>query len=172
MLSIGPRAQRAVALLGLALLLASFVTFFVRATDDSRAARVGPTPADAVQQFLVNAVGDNNGREACRYLTAAEKAQVGLRGGSPVSCGNAFDTATLRLGGKTYGTERSVDHGLTYTTTPEGNVMLVRVSHGTASLDFGVVPATAVDCADFDAPATPWRIAAGATAIVPQRNAP
>ena len=73
MLSIGPRTQRAVALLGLVLLLAGTVSVFVRATDSSEAADVGPTPADR---------------------------------------------------------------------------------------------------AEFDAPATPWRIAAGASAIAPQRNAP
>ena len=171
MLFIGPRAQRAVALLGLALVLVSTVTVFVRATDGSDVARVGPTPADAVRQFLVNAAVENNGREACRYLTAPEKAQVAVRGGSPASCGNAFDSATVRLGGKPYGTEWSVDHGLTYRTTLAGNVVLVRASHGAASLAFGVVPATAVDRAEFEGPATPWRIAAGATAIVPRRNA-
>ena len=165
---LGPRTRSVGVSLTLLVLVASSVAVFFHATTGSRAAEVASTPSDAVRLFLTAAAIDNDGLQACRYLTPAARATVAARGGPMQRCSAELDAAALRLGGKSFTTEGSIDHGLAYSARYSQGRATVRISYGNGSRSFVLVPADRAERNEFSAPATPWRIAAGATAVVPR----
>jgi len=115
-------------------------------------------PATTVRDFLGAAVVDRDGVSACRYVAAAERARLDDR--ERDTCERFFGGATLRLGRETIDANAQLA-AARYTVTARGHDRLVTVSAAGGSATFLVAPASAVERAEFMAPPTPWRIAAG-----------
>ena len=102
------------------------------------------TPAGTVRGFL-GAVVDNDGVDACRYLTNDVRVRDAHH-----ACQSFCGAVTLTLGRRVVTSEAQIDR-------------LSFVTHGTSvTVDgqrFRVVPATATERLEFLAPPTPWRIA-------------
>ena len=167
-MSIGPRARRAFAVCALALVIATAVTTAVRAIRGDRHAVAAGGPVPTVRQFLADAVVDDDGFQACRFLTPAEQKRVALRGATARSCGEALDRAQLRLGDKTYATIRAIYGDLDAGAVQPDGRAIVRIRHGGRSHSFVLVPATPSQRIDYGAPAMPWRIDRGAATLIPR----
>jgi hypothetical protein len=128
-------------------------------------ARAGDNPVKAVKDYLVNAAVDQNGYEACVYLTSSEQRAAATRSGGP-ECRQAFDLATLRLGGQTIDTVRQLE-GLAANASVRGNRATVRLTKNGGSAVFELVKATPAETNQFLAPDTEWRIAGGGLRVVP-----
>jgi hypothetical protein len=122
-------------------------------------------PVKAVKEFLIDSSVDQNGYEACVYLTARQQDAAAARSGGP-ECRQAFDLATFRLGGQTIDTvhevRRLADHS-----SVDGARATVRVTNNGHSAGFELVKATPVEQAQFLAPDTEWRIARGDLRVIP-----
>jgi hypothetical protein len=116
---------------------------------------------------LITAAVDNDGVEACHYLTPAAQVAVAARARPAARCSTALNAAGLKLGGKRFTTESSLDHALAYSTRYSHGRAKVRISHRGASRDLILVRASSAQRLELSAPTTPWRIAAGATTVVP-----
>jgi hypothetical protein len=120
------------------------------------------TPEHAVRDFLINAVAEHDGLDACRYVTA--RSLLELRAADPpgMSCEAAVSSnAHLTLGGERVDTEAEVK-ALTYGAEPEpDDRMRVTVSARGRSRTFVLQPATQRELVEYDRPPTPWRIDSG-----------
>jgi hypothetical protein len=122
-------------------------------------------PIGTVRRFLTLTAGDNNGYQACRYLTIQEMGRAALAAGGTASCSQGFDSARLTLGGKTYNANDL--KALTYSSVERDSSAVVTVSaSGSPPLRFHLVPATAAEVNEFAAPPTDWRIDQGAPALI------
>ena len=129
----------------------------------------GNDPVKAVKEFLINGTVDQDGYEACVFLATREQGAAARRvGGS--ECRQAFDLARLRLGGKRVDTVHEVDH-LAASAAVDGGRASVRLTSGGQSIRFELVRATSAERAQFLAPDTEWRIAAGALPLIPKQEA-
>jgi hypothetical protein len=121
-------------------------------------------PIGTVRRFLTLTAGDNNGYQACRYLTTQEMGRAALAAGGTASCSQGFDSARLTFGGKTYNANNL--KALTYSSVERDGSAVVTVSASGSSLRFHLVPATAAEVNEFGAPPTDWRIDQGAPALI------
>jgi hypothetical protein len=154
------RAAIAVGLIGV---VGAFVALVLLAGNDNRPqAGVGPT--GTVRRFFTLAAGDDNGYQACRYLTVPEMQRAARAAGETSSCGLGFDSADLTFGGTPYNANRL--KALKFTSSQSGSNPVVTVSDGRSSLEFRLVPATAAEVGEFEAPPTHWRIADGASSLI------
>ncbi len=120
-----------------------------------------------VRQFIDEAVVQGNGYAACAYLTAAEQAVVARLGGPGADCRAVLGSDVSLLGVTTAGDLR----GIRMQTTIRGSTARVDAERpGHPSVTFVLTPTTAADKTVFDAPSAPWRIAAGATQVVPAQG--
>jgi hypothetical protein len=167
MLHVGPSATRKAAIGFLVLLVAGTLGATARliTSDHAAAAAVGPTAT--VRQFLVEALVNRAGFQACRYVTPVEQGRVAGSDGAPLECSAAIDRATLQLGHLTLTTSRSIDHDLTMTSRTVPGGVVVRAAHGGQSHDFWLVPAAPSERTAFDAAPTSWRINGGVLSLVP-----
>lgn len=129
----------------------------------------GNDPVKAVREFLTDGAVDHNGYEACVFLTTSEQAAVARRVGG-TECRQAFDLASLRLGGQLIDTVHEVDR-LAASATVDGDQASVRITTGGQSVRFELVKATTAEQAQFLAPDTEWRIATGALPLIPKQEA-
>jgi hypothetical protein len=129
----------------------------------------GSDPVTAVKEFLIDGTVDQNGYEACVFLTTHEQGAAARRvGGS--ECRQAFDLARLRLGGKVVDTVHEVDH-LAASAAVDGGRASVRLTSAGQSIRFELLKATSAEQAQFLAPDTEWRIAAGVVPLIPKQEA-
>ena len=136
------------------------------ASDHAAAAAVGPTAT--VRQFLVAALVNRDGFQACSYLTPFEQGRVAGSDGAPLECSAAMNRARLQLGHLTLTTSRSILHDVTMTTRKVPGGVVVRVAHDGHSHDFGLVPTSSTEPSAFGAAPTSWRINDGVQSLVPQ----
>lgn len=129
----------------------------------------GNDPVKAVKEFLIDGTVDQDGYEACVFLTTHEQGEAAGRVGSS-ECREAFDLARLRLGGKLVDTVHEVDR-LAASAAVDGDRASVRLTSGGQSVRFELVKATSAEQAQFLAPDTEWRIAAGAVPLIPKQEA-
>ncbi len=120
------------------------------------------SPEHAVRDFLVSAVAEHNGFQACLYLTRGS--QLAVEAGAPrdMSCEATLSTyARLVLGGEHVNSEAAVK-ALTYRVEPEpGGRERVTVSAHGVSRSFLLRQGTQAELGEFQAPSTQWRIASG-----------
>lgn len=122
--------------------------------------RGSESPEDTVRGFLITAVVDGNGVDACGYLTP--RAIRAFRRIEPpfTTCDEALTRARLVLGGDDVEDEAAVK-GLSYRVVRRGGRAWVTVSaHGSART-FGLRRASPQERLEFDPPSTSWRIDAG-----------
>ena len=122
-------------------------------------------PVKAVKEFLIDGSIDNNGYEACVFLTTREqRAAARLTGG--LQCRQAFDLATFQLGGNTIDTVHEVDR-LAASASVHGDRASVRLTMNGGSARFELVKATRAEQEQFLAPDTEWRIEVGGLRVIP-----
>jgi hypothetical protein len=122
-------------------------------------------PVKAVKEYLVDGAIDQNGYAACVYLTTREQRAAAKRSGGP-ECRQAFDLATLRLGGRRIETVHEVEQ-LASSASIRGDRASVRITKGSDSATFDLVKASRSEQEQFLAPDTEWRIARGALSAIP-----
>jgi hypothetical protein len=127
------------------------------------AARTGPVRA--VEEYLVDGSIDQNGYEACVYLTRREQRAAARRSGGP-ECRQAFDLATFRLGGQRIDTVHEVE-SLGASASVDGDRASVRLTKNGDSARFELAKATRAEREQFLAPDTEWRIAGGGLRVIP-----
>jgi hypothetical protein len=148
---------------GVVCVIAAVVALVVLAGNDNRPpAGVGPT--GTVRQFLTLSAGENNGYQACRYLTTQEMSNAALAAGETSSCSAGFDSVSLTFGGKVYNANDL--KALKYTSVEDHGTATVTVSAGGATRRFRLVPATTAELNEFAAPLSHWRIDQGASALL------
>jgi hypothetical protein len=122
-------------------------------------------PVKAVKDFLVVGSVDQNGYEACLYLTTRGQRAAVRRSGGP-ECRQAFDLATFRLGGHRIDSVHEIEH-LDSSASVSGSRASVRLSKDGDGARFLLVKATPSEQHQFLAPDTEWRIAAGGLSVIP-----
>jgi hypothetical protein len=155
-----PRALRYPIAFGLVPGLVAAVLLVPLGISSAAMPRVLPSssPAGTVRGFL-GAVVDNDGVDACRYLTNPERVRAAQH-----ACQAFFGAATLWSDGRPVTSDAQLD-GLSYRT------------HGsTVTVDgrrFVLVRATPAERTEFLAPPTPWRIASNVRwlAVAPAQQA-
>jgi hypothetical protein len=120
------------------------------------------TPEHTVRDFLVSAVAEHNGFQACRYVT--RRSLLALQASDPrgMSCEAALSSyARLTLGDEHVDSEAQVK-ALDYRVADEadGRVRVTVSAHGD-SRTFVLRPATRRELVEYRAPATSWRIDSG-----------
>lgn len=125
------------------------------------------SPEHTVRDFLVSAVAEHDGFQACRYVTRRTLLEVHAAEPSGMSCEAALSAdARLTLGRDTVDTEAAVK-ALSYRAEPEaGGHMRVTVSAHGDSRTFVLRRGTRRELGEFEAPHTPWRIDAGVAALL------
>jgi hypothetical protein len=122
-------------------------------------------PVKAVKEFLIDGSVDQNGYEACVYLTTREQRAAAKRSGGP-ECRQAFDLATFRLGGQRVDTVHEVER-LAASSAVDGGRASVRLTKNGDSARFELVKATHSEQEEFLAPDTEWRIVGGGLRVIP-----
>jgi hypothetical protein len=125
-----------------------------------------PAPQQTVEAFLIAALVDNNGVEACDYLTQRailEARAVGHR--LHDGCHSMFDEAQLTLGGVPVTQERQIKR-LHYSVHEDDRHAQVTVSGDGGSFVLLLRHATAEQVGEFAPPGTPWRIYSGVAPLL------
>jgi hypothetical protein len=127
------------------------------------------TPEHTVRDFLVSAVAEHDGSDACGFLTRHTLLEVQAAEPRGMSCVTALSSsARLTLGRETVDTEAEVK-ALSYRAEPEaGNRSRVTVSAHGDSRTFVLRRATRRELVEFAAPSTPWRIDSGIRGLLAQ----
>ena len=118
------------------------------------------TPAHTVRDYLVVAVVDHDGVDACRYLTPHATRQVIAVQPPGTTCSLALSSARLVLGRDHVRDEAAVKE-LAYNVRVRGDRAWVRVSADGAARTFVLRKAPASRLAGYDLPHSPWRIESG-----------
>jgi hypothetical protein len=129
----------------------------------------GDDPVKVVKDFLIDGTIDNNGYEACVFMTTRQQRAAARRVGA-LECRQAFDLATLKLGGEPIQTVHEVER-LSAGSEVHGRRAWVRLSRGGESIEFRLVKADAREQDQFEAPDTGWRITRGALPLIPRERA-
>jgi hypothetical protein len=140
-----------------AIVVASVVTH----GDDS------PSPQHTVRDFLLDAVVDHDGMDACAYASSRSLQRLQATAPRGMSCVTAVaDHAELTLGGERIATEAAVK-ALTYRAErqADGGERVTVSVHGD-SRSFLLRRATQNERVEFEAPHTPWRIDAGFVELI------
>jgi hypothetical protein len=118
---------------------------------------------ETVRQFLLLAIVEDDAYPSCRYLTTGEQAAIARLVGAP-SCRMALTSSTPSLDGVQ--DEAAVDRLRIGVTLEGGRAQAIVSGRGRSPVSFTLVRATPEEAEAFEAPATPWRIASGAEALV------
>lgn len=125
------------------------------------------TPEHTVRDFLVSAVAEHNGFQACRYVTHRSLLELQAADARGMSCEAALSSyARLTLGGERVDSEAQVK-ALTYRVADEsdGSARVTVSAHGD-SRTFVLRRATRREVVEYHAPDTPWRIDAGVDGLL------
>ncbi|HEY6758258.1 MAG TPA: hypothetical protein VI318_02165 [Baekduia sp.] len=141
------------------------VAIVIAATNDSDTSTSAATSASAVRttkDFVTAAVVEDNGENACGYLTSAEQKAVNDSGfdGCRRTFANGDATAPNDVT-----TARAV-HNLPAAVQMSDATATVRLGRGSGAVTFRLVHATGNDEEAFNAPPTAWRIADGAASLL------
>jgi hypothetical protein len=125
------------------------------------------SPEHTVRDFLVTAVAEHDGSDACGFLTRRTLFEVRAAEPRGMSCVTALSSsAGLTLGQETVDTEAEVK-ALSYRAGPEaGGRSRVTVSAHGDSRTFVLRRATRRELEQFAAPPTPWRIDSGVPGLL------
>ena len=126
-----------------------------------------PSPQNAVRDFLVDAVVDHDGMDACAYASSRSLQRLQAAVPRGMSCVTAVaDDAELTLGGERIATEAAVK-ALTYRAErqADGGERVTVSGHGDGR-SFLLRRATQNERVVFEAPHTPWRIDAGFVELI------
>jgi hypothetical protein len=125
------------------------------------------TPEHTVRDFLVSAVAEHSGLQACRYLTARSLRELRATDPRGMSCEAAVSSyARLTLGGERVDSEAEVK-ALSYRVAEESDRSArVTVSAHGASRTFALRRATRRELVEYEAPATSWRIDSGVDTLL------
>jgi hypothetical protein len=148
-----------------AIATAAIAIAFLGSRHDEVAAATSPDTSAAagqtVRKFLVAAYIDGDGNVACGFLSLQEQRQVAVTDPSG-TCGNALNNGLVA----------PPQLAPLKTSRQVGDLPArVQLSRGAATVRLGggvflLRPATAAEQAQFQAPASYWRIAAGVTALL------
>ena len=125
------------------------------------------TPEHTVRDFLVDAVVDHDGMDACAYASSRSLRRLQAAAPRGMSCVTAVaDHAELTLGGEPIATEAAMK-ALTYRAErhADGGERVTVSGHGD-SRSFLLRRATQSERVEFEAPHTPWRIDAGFVELI------
>jgi hypothetical protein len=131
------------------------------AGDASTSPATAATAVRTVRDFVVAAGVDHNGEAACGYLTPGEQGRVGATAGG--ECPQVFDdgTAPMPDGAASEGAVRNLPAAAS---VRDGRAS-VRLGTGDGAVTFVLARATLAEQSAFNAPASAWRIASGATSL-------
>jgi hypothetical protein len=123
------------------------------------------SPTGTVRDFLLNAVAENDGFGACRYLTRRALLEVHAVEPPNTSCEGALSSAALVLGNDRVDDEAGVKR-LSYRAERRGDRVRVTASADGAARTFVLRKASRRELQEFQAPPTSWRIDAGVDALL------
>ena len=158
------RPHAALGVASLALLAIAAYAASSDAHDTSTSPATVATAVRTVRDFVVAAGVDHNGEAACGFLTPAEQDRVGATAGS--ECRQALADGAPTPDGAT--SEAGV-RGLPAKVSMGDGRATVRLGTGASAATFVLAPATFAEQGTFNAPASGWRIAAGAAALAGER---
>jgi hypothetical protein len=156
--------------MGLALVAAVAVAVAIAAMlhDDAATATAPATTSEAVRTvrgFLTAVYVGADAESACAYLTPTEQRRVSATSEGGATCRATFDASGLAGAAGAPTTTKQVRR-LPARATALGRAVRVRIGRGAAAHPFVLVPVTNSEREAFAAPASAWRIAAGATALL------
>jgi hypothetical protein len=131
------------------------------------AGTAAPTLSQArktVHNFLGVAVLEHNGSRACRFLTGAEQQRVARLGGPGATCREVFDRVQPSLRGVP--NVEALNRLDVRATVRGGTAQVTARPRGQKPITFVLRRATRAELSAFGAPQDPWRIDAGATALL------
>jgi hypothetical protein len=159
--------------LAIGLGLSAVVMLGIAAVEVSHDQRTSSTATDstgaAVQtarDYVTAAALDQNGENACGYLTAREQERVARLAGPNAVCRDAF--SDVQAASTVPGSVHAVQ-GLAVTTKVHGTQVDVLLGRGSGALSFVLRHATASERLAFDAPPSAWRVTRGATSVLAPR---
>lgn len=123
------------------------------------------TPVHTVRDFLIVAVVDHDGVDACRYLTPHATRQAIATQPPNTTCSLALSSARLVLGSDNVRNEAAVKR-LTYNVRQQGDRAWVSVSADGATRTFVLRKATANQLVGYDLPHSSWRIDSGVALLL------
>jgi hypothetical protein len=152
------RAAAALGVIAAAALAVAVVATSANAGDSSTTATAA-TAVRTVRDFVVVGGIDQDGEAACGYLTPTEQDRVAAAAGG--ECRQAFDSGSVATpdGATTEGAVRKLPAAVS---VRDGQAR-VRLGTGNGAVTFLLERATPADKNEFNAPASAWRIASGAT---------
>jgi hypothetical protein len=156
--------RRPAAALGVASLAALAIAAYATssdARDASTSAVTAVTAVRTVRDFVVAAGVDHDGEAACGLLTTAEQARVGAAADG--ECPQLIDDGVTPTPDGV--TSEGAVRGLPATVSVRDGRATVRLGTGHGAATFVLARATFAEQGTFDAPASGWRIAAGAAAL-------
>ncbi|MEA2322463.1 MAG: hypothetical protein QOD81_2313 [Solirubrobacteraceae bacterium] len=164
------RVRGSVAVLGIVVVAAVAIAVRSATSDQQATSTAAATPASAVntvRDFIIAASVSGNGEAACGYLTTAEQAGIGATDG--VGCRQALnDGVSSPIGAASDAVARAL-HAIV---SVHGGRATVRLGTGPGAATFVLERATAAEQTQFNAPASIWRIADGATVALHGRAEP
>jgi hypothetical protein len=119
----------------------------------------------AARDFLIDGPVDQNGFEACGYLTPPQQ-RAASRWEHNGQCSQALDYARLPLGGPNVQNELEVER-LPATVHVSGDRARVRLGDTRHGITLELVWASAAAQNEFQPPHSDWRIASGDLSLVP-----
>ena len=125
------------------------------------------SPEHTVRDFLVSAVAEHNGFQACGYLTDRSQREVQADEPRGMLCEAVLSSdARLTLGGERVDSEAAVK-ALNYRVArePDGRERVTVSAHG-ESRTFVLRLGTRRELGEFSAPPTPWRIESGVASLL------
>jgi hypothetical protein len=156
--------RRAAAALGVAAVAALAIAVYGTSSDADETSTSGATAATAVRtvrDFVVAAGIDHNGEAACNFLTTAEQAGVGAAAGG--DCRQVLDDSSTPT--PDGATSEAAVRKLPATVGVRDRQATVRLGTGSGAVTFVLARATFAEQSAFNAPASAWRIASGATSL-------
>jgi hypothetical protein len=165
-----PRMRRGAAGLAVsaAIALVLAVALTVKSDDETATATAPAGTAESVQtvrDFLTAAFVRFDGESACGYLTPTEQQRVSAEIGDGTTCREMFD-GSAAAGAAAVPTTTKQVRDLRVRTTALSRGVRVTTGQGITARSFVLVPATAAESQAFNAPASAWRIASGATTVI------
>jgi hypothetical protein len=149
--------------------VAAVVLAVALASDESAGASVArPTAASAdqtIRDFLAGSVLDDNAYAACEYLAPRAQAGIARTAGRDETCRDAL--SATRPSFAAIQSEGALHALRLRAVVRDGTADVTATPQGGPPVSFVLRRTTADEAAAYEAPPTAWRIARGATAVLP-----
>jgi phosphatidylglycerophosphate synthase len=129
----------------------------------ANAAGTARSADETVRQFLLEAIVEDDAYPSCQYLTTGQQATLARQAGA-TSCRLALTSTSPSLDGVE--NEGDIDRLKIRATVVGDRATAVVSGRDRPPVTFTLARATPAEVEAFEAPSTPWRIAAGAEALV------